>query len=88
MPRDSPRPAVWEWLTGWSGRGRGFRFTGSAIAWSGTRNVVWALGSNPWILRMVDVHSAVAVILHNWGSDRNQSTPPSDNFRNPDLDGC
>ncbi|MFD5847174.1 M14 family metallopeptidase [Streptomyces chartreusis] len=51
-----------------------------------TRNVVWALDSHPRIRWMVDVHSAVPVILHNWGSDQNQSTTPSDNFRNPDLD--
>ncbi|MFJ1967251.1 M14 family metallopeptidase [Streptomyces sp. NPDC087903] len=51
-----------------------------------TRNVVWTLDSHPRIRWMVDVHSAVPVILHNWGSDQNQSTTPTDNFRNPDLD--
>lgn len=51
-----------------------------------TRNVVWALDNHPQIRWMVDVHSAVPVILHNWGSDQNQTTSPTDNFRNPDLD--
>ncbi|GGX36501.1 M14 family metallopeptidase [Streptomyces lomondensis] len=51
-----------------------------------TRNVVWALDSNPQIRWMVDVHSAGPAILHNWGSDQNQSTTPTDNFRNPNLD--
>ncbi|MFJ7071837.1 M14 family metallopeptidase [Streptomyces sp. NPDC098781] len=52
-----------------------------------TRNVVWALDNHPRIRWMVDVHSAVPVILHNWGSDQNQSITPTDNFRNPDRDG-
>lgn len=51
-----------------------------------TRNVVWALDTYPRIQWMTDVHSAVPVILHNWGSDQNQSTAPADNFRNPQLD--
>ncbi|MGW1957586.1 M14 family metallopeptidase [Streptomyces sp. NPDC001920] len=51
-----------------------------------TRNIVWALDSHPQIRWMVDVHSAVPAILHNWGDDQNQSTAPTDNFRNPDLD--
>ncbi|MEU0031172.1 M14 family metallopeptidase [Streptomyces sp. NPDC006335] len=52
-----------------------------------TRNVVWALDTYPQIQWMTDVHSAVPVILHNWGSDQNQCTTPADNFRNPSLDG-
>ncbi|GGQ37564.1 carboxypeptidase [Streptomyces pseudogriseolus] len=52
-----------------------------------TRNVVWALDTYPQIQWMTDVHSAVPVILHNWGSDQNQSTTPADNFRNPSLNG-
>ncbi|MGW0787504.1 M14 family metallopeptidase [Streptomyces sp. NPDC002911] len=51
-----------------------------------TRNVVWALDNCPEIRWLVDVHSAVPVILHNWGSDRNQTGAPGDNFRNPGLD--
>lgn len=52
-----------------------------------TRNVVWVLDSYPRIRWHVDVHSAVPVILHSWGSDTNQSSKPEDNFRNPALDG-
>jgi murein tripeptide amidase MpaA len=51
-----------------------------------TRNVVWALDTFPRIRWHVDVHSAVPVILHSWGSDQNQSTAAADNFRNPALD--
>ncbi|MGD1225667.1 M14 family metallopeptidase [Streptomyces krungchingensis] len=51
-----------------------------------TRNVVWALDNHPQIEWLVDVHSAVPVILHSWGCDQNQSVTPADNFRNPDLD--
>ena len=51
-----------------------------------TRNVVWVLDSYPRIRWHVDVHSAVPVILHSWGSDTNQSREPGDNFRNPALD--
>ncbi|MEE1765098.1 M14 family metallopeptidase [Streptomyces sp. SP18BB07] len=58
----------------------------SAASEPETRNVVWALDTHPRIRWLVDVHSAVPVILHNWGSDRNQSTSPTDNFRNPALD--
>ncbi|MFJ8111879.1 M14 family metallopeptidase [Streptomyces sp. NPDC096132] len=51
-----------------------------------TRNVVWVLDNHPLIQWMVDVHSAVPVILHSWGDDQNQSTTPTDDFRNPALD--
>ena len=51
-----------------------------------TKNVVWVLDEFPRVRWMVDVHSAVPIILHNWGSDENQSTDPAQNFRNPALD--
>lgn len=51
-----------------------------------TRNVVWALDTFPRIRWLVDVHSAVPVVLHSWGSDDNQTSKPGDNFRNPALD--
>ncbi|MFI9206012.1 M14 family metallopeptidase [Streptomyces sp. NPDC053048] len=51
-----------------------------------TRNVVWVLDSFPRIRWHVDVHSAVPVILHSWGSDQNQSAKATDTFRNPALD--
>lgn len=51
-----------------------------------TRNVVWVLDTYPRIRWHVDVHSAVPVVLHSWGSDENQSTAPGDTFRNAALD--
>lgn len=45
-----------------------------------TRNVVWLLDTYPGIRWHVDVHSAVPVILHSWGSDRNQTLDPGQNF--------
>jgi len=47
-----------------------------------TRNVIWMLDSAPHICWLVDVHSAVPVVLHSWGSDQNQTTQPSQNFLN------
>jgi murein tripeptide amidase MpaA len=44
------------------------------------RNVVWLLDTHPRIRWLVDVHSAVPVILHNWGSDENQTTHPEQTF--------
>ena len=35
----------------------------------------------------MDVHSAVPVILHGWGSDQNQSTEPKQTFLNIAFDG-
>jgi murein tripeptide amidase MpaA len=51
-----------------------------------TQNVVWVLDEFPRIRWLVDVHSAVPVVLHSWGSDLNQSLIPSDTFANPALD--
>jgi murein tripeptide amidase MpaA len=34
----------------------------------------------------VDVHSAVPVILHNWGSDQNQTTQSTQTFQNSAFD--
>lgn len=59
----------------------------AAVSEPETRNVVWALDTHPRIRWLVDVHSAAPEILHSWGSDQNQTTTPSDNFRNPALDG-
>ncbi|MCA1606388.1 MAG: M14 family metallopeptidase, partial [Acidobacteria bacterium] len=52
-----------------------------------TKNVVWLLDTYPQIRWHVDVHSAVPVILHNWGSDENQATEPAQNFLNSAFDG-
>jgi murein tripeptide amidase MpaA len=51
-----------------------------------TRNVIWLLDSYPQIRWHVDVHSAVPVILHSWGSDQNQSAQTSQNFLNCAFD--
>lgn len=51
-----------------------------------TRNVVWALDTYPRIRWHLDVHSAVPVVLHVWGSDQIQTTDPGQDFRNPALD--
>jgi murein tripeptide amidase MpaA len=47
-----------------------------------TQNVVWLLDSDPRIRWHVDVHSAVPIILHSWGSDQNQTTLTAQNFLN------
>ncbi|GGC08892.1 M14 family zinc carboxypeptidase [Cellulomonas carbonis] len=51
-----------------------------------TRDVVWVLDTFPRIRWHVDVHSAVPVVLHSWGSDENQSTDPGESFLDPGLD--
>lgn len=51
-----------------------------------TRNVVWVLDTYPRIRWHVDVHSAVPVILHSWGSDENQTTHPAQTFLAPAFD--
>jgi murein tripeptide amidase MpaA len=51
-----------------------------------TRNVVWLLDSIPQIRWHVDVHSAVPVILHSWGSDQNQTAQTAQNFLNSAFD--
>ncbi|MET8679369.1 M14 family metallopeptidase [Streptomyces sp. NPDC004647] len=57
----------------------------SACSEPETQNVVWALDGFPRIRWHVDVHSAVPVILHNWGSDQNQSATATHNFANAAL---
>jgi murein tripeptide amidase MpaA len=52
-----------------------------------TKNVVWLLDTYPQIRWLVDVHSAVPVILHSWGSDINQTTEPALTFLNSAFDG-
>jgi murein tripeptide amidase MpaA len=51
------------------------------------RNVVWLLDTYPRIRWFVDVHSAVPVILHTWGSDQNQTIEPTQTFLNNAFDG-
>ena len=59
----------------------------SAASEPETRNVVWLLDARPLIRWHIDVHSAVPVILHNWGSDQNQTTQPAQTFLNAVFDG-
>jgi murein tripeptide amidase MpaA len=59
----------------------------SAASEPETRNVVWALDTHPRVRVLLDVHSAVPVVLHVWGSDQTQSTDPVQHFANPALDG-
>ena len=51
-----------------------------------TQNVVWMLDTYSRIRWHIDVHSAVPVILHSWGSDQNQVVDPDQNFLNPVFD--
>jgi len=52
-----------------------------------TRNVIWLLDRFPKIRYLFDLHSYGETILHNWGSDENQSTDKRMNFRNKKFDG-
>jgi murein tripeptide amidase MpaA len=51
-----------------------------------TKNVVWMLDTYPQIRWHVDVHSAVPVILHSWGSDQNQTAESLQTFLNGAFD--
>jgi murein tripeptide amidase MpaA len=51
------------------------------------KNVVWLLDTYPRIRWHMDVHSAVPVILHSWGSDQNQTTESTQTFLNSAFDG-
>ena len=52
------------------------------------RNVVWLFDTFPRIRWHLDVHSAVPVILHSWGSDQNQTIEPNQTFLNSAFDGA
>jgi len=51
-----------------------------------TRNVAWLVDRYPTTRFLVDVHSFSELILYPWGDDDNQSTEPTQNFRNPAFD--
>ncbi len=51
-----------------------------------TQNIVWLFDTYPKIKWHVDVHSAVPVILHSWGSDQNQTREPTQTFLNNAFD--
>jgi murein tripeptide amidase MpaA len=52
-----------------------------------TRNVIWLLDHFPNVRYFIDLHSYGETILHNWGSDENQSRDPEMSFSNPAYDG-
>ena len=58
----------------------------SAASEAETRNVVWMLDNNPQIRWHMDVHSAIPIILHSWGSDQNQTAHSNQNFLNGAFD--
>ena len=58
----------------------------SPVSEAETRNVVWLLDSYPQIRWHIDVHSAIPVILHSWGSDQNQTAHTAQNFLNSSFD--
>jgi murein tripeptide amidase MpaA len=58
----------------------------SPISEPETKNVVWLLDTYPQIRWHVDVHSAVPVILHSWGSDQDQTAESTQTFLNSAFD--
>lgn len=58
----------------------------SPVSEAETRNVVWLLDSYPQIRWHIDMHSAIPVILHSWGSDQNQTAHTAQNFLNRSFD--
>ena len=58
----------------------------SAFSEPETRNVARLLDRFPTTRFFVDVHSFSELILFPWGDDDNQSTDPTQNFRNPAFD--
>ncbi|GAC1456282.1 MAG: hypothetical protein PVSMB1_05940 [Gemmatimonadaceae bacterium] len=59
----------------------------SAFSEPETRNVQALLDAQPNIHCLIDVHSYSEDILYSWGDDNDQTTNPSENFRNPAYDG-
>ena len=59
----------------------------SAMSEPETQNAVWMFDQFPNIRHFIDVHSYSESILYSWGDDRNQTTTPAMNFRNPTFDG-
>jgi murein tripeptide amidase MpaA len=52
-----------------------------------TRNVVALIERYPRLRWFVDVHSYVPAIFYSWGFDANQTSDPTQNFRNAAFDG-
>lgn len=57
----------------------------SAASEPETQNVVWLLDTFP-VRWLVDVHSAVPVVLYSWGSDTDQTADTTQSFLNASLD--
>ena len=57
----------------------------SAASEPETQNVVWLLDTFP-VRWLVDVHSAVPVVLYSWGSDTDQTADTAQSFLNASLD--
>lgn len=80
---------LWQWTIGntssnpWAETYKGV----AAFSEPETRNVRWLLDTYPNIACFADVHSYSELILFPWGDDDNQSSDPSQNFRNPVWDG-
>jgi murein tripeptide amidase MpaA len=51
-----------------------------------TKNALWIMDNFPNIRFFIDLHSYGEDILHSWGDDKDQSTDPDMNFRNPAYD--
>ena len=49
--------------------------------------MIWLLDRFPHIRYLIDLHSYGETILHNWGTDENQSDDPGMSFRNKAYDG-
>jgi len=52
-----------------------------------TKNVIWLLDHFPQIRFFIDLHSYGETLLHNWGSDENQTDDPNMCFMNKAYDG-
>ncbi len=52
-----------------------------------SRNVKWLMDQLPKLALFVDLHSYAGDVLYSWGDDQDQSTTPSQNFKNAGFDG-
>ncbi len=80
---------LWRWTIGsTSADPCDLQYRGDAVfSEPETRNVRWLLRTFPTINAFVDVHSFSELLLYPWGDDNNQSSDPSQTFRNPQWDG-
>ena len=52
-----------------------------------SRNVAWVFDQFPRLRWYMDIHSAAGDLLYNWGDDDDQTSDPTQNFRNSAFDG-